>query len=144
MWPGTSGFVMVVAISQLSTKVTYGFHMVFFIYGPTLQLTLRTYILGWVSTSKTIFGHWTRFLCRKVRYTSPFTLMNFCWKFSAFAAHLLQPQAWRSIFFLGYQLLVSICCVAYLYDCRYSNGILKYLDFDDLMNSRSEEHHIIV
>ena len=77
MWPDTSGFVMVVAISQLSTKVTYGFHMVFFIYGPTLQLTLRTYILGWVSTSKTIFGHWTRFWYREVRNTPPFTLLYF-------------------------------------------------------------------
>ena len=80
MWPGTSWFVMVVAISQLSTKVTYGFHMVFFIYGPTLQLTLRTYILGWVSTSKTIFGHWTRFWYREVRNTPPFTLLYFFMK----------------------------------------------------------------
>ena len=153
MWPGTSGFVMVVAISQLSTKVTYGFYMVFFIYGPTLQLTLRTYILGWVSTSKTVFGHWTRIWCQELRNTSPFTLLYSNWKFSAFAAHLLPHQAWRTIFFLGYQHLESICCVSYWclivafilrHDCRYSIGIFKHLYFDDLMETWSAQHHLSV
>ena len=124
MWPGTSGFVMVVVISQLLTKVTYGFRMVFFIYGPTLQLNLRTYILGWVSTSKTIFGHWTRFRCQKVRNTSPFTLLYSYWKVSAFAAHLLPHQACRSIFFLGDQHLESIWW-KYLYFTR--KGLLMLL-----------------
>ena len=134
--------------------MTYGFHMVFFIYGPTLQLTLRTYILRWVNTTKTVFGHWTRFRCRKLRKPLPFILLYFLLKIlsiccasldiSSLKIHLLswRPTFRVKMFALNFD--VQFLLFSSRHDWRCSNWILKHLDFDDHIETRSEQHHFIV